>query len=475
MGHGRMELRFEYSNNLARCAMVVLVAVALIPSGARAEINETKLVPTPTGTPQYYGEKVALENSVAVVLSDVQVEVQDPIPNMVTYGCAFIWERQASNWTQVAQIIPSGYIGGSLFQMNQNVDTDGTIIALGAPFEMRETEVGVVYLIDKRDGEWKERMHIPNPDPTPGAPSQFGESVSIEGDWLAVGAPSDSQESGGAGATYIYKRQQTDQWVVDQKILGNTATVNSTVFGQTVALSGTRLAVAALTDHPIEGDPYFQGESTAAVYIFDYVDGQWVKSAKLTPTDIPANTYYSSAISLDGDILAIGGYVYSPATGVVHTVFVYEKNSTGWDLTAQLTEPDTPSAVSFGNTVSVTSDTILVADWGAEGVHPEDGACYVFRKEFGVWRYVTRFFPSDGEPDDYFGLGALKADGGWALVGAPHWSGGGNSTYPPGAAYVYELNLPPPGEPTPTATPSPTATSTPIPSPSLPPRLLLLR
>ncbi|MFT7668397.1 MAG: hypothetical protein ACI8X5_001089 [Planctomycetota bacterium] len=114
---------------------------------------------------------------------------------------------------------------------------------------------------------------------------QFGSSVSLSGDTLAVGAVGEGGQSTGvngdesfqlpwkAGAAYIYRRAGTT-WTQEAYVKAlNTATMNH--FGWDVATSGTLAAVGALTeDSPSPGINGDQPQNTTfgnygAVYVIN--------------------------------------------------------------------------------------------------------------------------------------------------------------------------------------------------------------
>ena len=111
----------------------------------------------------------------------------------------------------------------------------------------------------------------------------FGSSVSLDGDRLAAGALYDDGHSGSStGAVYVFKRTGTT-WALEQEISdqssGFTALRADDWFGNSVSLDGDRLAVGA------RGDDGASGTNTGAVYTFhrsrqSLVTG-WHSSSKL--------------------------------------------------------------------------------------------------------------------------------------------------------------------------------------------------
>ena len=123
----------------------------------------------------------------------------------------------------------------------------------------------------------------------------FGESVSLDGDQLEVGAPGeDGYDDNSTGAVYIFKRTGTT-WVLEQTILDQSSDfkVLKTLdgFGESVSLDGDQLEVGA------PGEDCYDDNNTGAVYVFKWTGTTWV----LDPGDLSG-----WRASLDEGRLAVG-------------------------------------------------------------------------------------------------------------------------------------------------------------------------
>ena len=107
----------------------------------------------------------------------------------------------------------------------------------------------------------------------------FGSSVSLKGNYLAVGAPGDNATVSGtdyadSGAVYIFKRGNTGWGITPEKVYKKDSTFTSLKaddrFGEAVSLDGDRLAVGA----PGDDAPSSQTDAGAA-YIFKRTDTTW--------------------------------------------------------------------------------------------------------------------------------------------------------------------------------------------------------
>ncbi|KAF5417385.1 MAG: hypothetical protein C5S49_03425 [Candidatus Methanogaster sp.] len=88
----------------------------------------------------------------------------------------------------------------------------------------------------------------------------FGYSASISGDYAIVGAHCDDDRGSYSGSAYIYKRDGTT-WSQQAKIIASDGAAGD-LFGQSVSISGEYVGVGAYC-----GDAY--GENSGSAYIYD--------------------------------------------------------------------------------------------------------------------------------------------------------------------------------------------------------------
>jgi hypothetical protein len=199
------------------------------------------------------------------------------------------------------------------------------------------------------------------------------------------------------------------------------------LFGIVLAMSGSRIVVGA----PFS-DPLGEGSGSAYVYTADG-SGGWTE-AKLTPSDGQALATFGSSVAIDGDRIVVGSpTVESPVFNAGHAYLYEADGSGGW--TETLLQPsDVVADTNFGSSVAVDGDRVVV---GAPGT-PWDpdidpgAAAYVFDLDgLGGWT-ETKITPSDPLAPGYFG-GAVAVSGDRIVVGAH-----GDPATEAGAAYIYD-------------------------------------
>lgn len=274
---------------------------------------------------------------------------------------------------------------------------------------------------------------------------QFGYSVALDGDILAVSAWREDGGSSRSGAVYIFERNPNDTGWTQQGYLKASNAEEDDSFGFSIALSGGTLVVGARDEDSassgINGDESSNAKSNAgAVYVFVRNDlNDWSQQAYIKAPEIDNNDKFGSIVAISGDTLVVGSPEFDRAGMSVDdnagAAFVYTRDGTGtWSQQAQLvaTEPDADDL--FGGSVSIFDDTIAVGaaeeDGGATGINGDAtdnsalsaGATYIFTRSGSTWSQQAYIKPSNTAQKQNFG-GAVSLSSDTLAVGAPREDG----------------------------------------------------
>lgn len=163
-----------------------------------------------------------------------------------------IYVFDASTGAQLHKISPDDGARDDLFGLT--LDIDGDVIVVGAPFaDAVGTDSGAVYLFDANTGQ--QIRKIVARETSQG--DQFGSSVAIHGNLVAVGARSNDLIGDVAGAAYVFDvntGQQIATLLADDGESGD-------VLGSAISISARTVLVGA------EGDDDL-GDFAGAAYIF---------------------------------------------------------------------------------------------------------------------------------------------------------------------------------------------------------------
>ncbi len=255
---------------------------------------------------------------------------------------------------------------------------------------------------------------------------RLGYALAVDGDRMAVGAPGAQfgarDAPAGGGVVYIFERDAAGAWLeVDR--LASVGTEQYDDFGASVALAGDLLAVGA----PSEADlmppdslvPAGAAHTVGAVHLFELHDGRWREVAWLQAQRPDHEVYFGVSLAFDGRRLVVG----APRDSVggdapadwrpVGVAYVFERGADGaWRQAARLVADDPQRDADFGRSVALDGDRVIV---GAP-LEGERGAVYVFEAGGPGWSRAARLTPADWRGEGRFG-GTLAAGDGRFVVG----------------------------------------------------------
>ena len=138
----------------------------------------------------------------------------------------------------------------------------------------------------------------------------------------------------------------------------------------------------------------------------------WVQQAELTD-GMPSNDngHFGGWTAIQGKTAVVSAPDETGPHG--GNVYVFDRGSAGhWVIKAVLRGNSGPSTSSFGQSLGLLGNTIVVGSWGA-------GCAFVFRRSpAGAWSQVAVLKPSDGVPGNSFGFSVAISTSG-ILVGDP--------------------------------------------------------
>ena len=247
---------------------------------------------------------------------------------------------------------------------------------------------GAAYVFERNGNQWAYHSTLHASDrancvPTPTQPvcDKFGWAVDFSGDWIVVGcernANNPAQPGNKQGAAYMFQYDAThDTWGAGSGLIRTetaklvaSAPQHNAWFGRSVRLKGDRVLVGAYQRN--EGVP-----NAGRVYSFNLVAGEWgqpgprgrVENKSFTADPVQAQARFGKWIDFvehaNGDIAVIGAHLETYNTNVDEAgrVYVFQRNSTGWDQVDEFFAPVPAEGDHFGKTVAISDDaTTIVA------------------------------------------------------------------------------------------------------------------
>ncbi len=377
-------------------------------------------------------------------------------------GAVYVFTRTGTTWTQEAYIKASNTGGGD--QFGRSVALSGDTLAVGAYLEDSNgigvnsgaeadnsaADSGAVYVFTHTGSSWTQQAYIKASNT--GAGDQFGFSVALDGDTLAVGAlVEDSNATGvggneadnsaaGSGAAYVFTR--TGSTWTQQAYIKAFNTGGGDQFGISVALDGDTLAVGAPNEDGngtgvnsgAEADN--SAADSGAVYIFTRTGTTWAQQAYIKAFNTGGGDQFGRSVALSGDTLAMGAYREdSNGTGVNSgaeaddsavdsgAVYIFTRTGTTWAQQAYIKASNASANNRLGYAIALTDDTLVAGSSGEDGDSTgvggdqnnnsatDSGAIYIFTRTSSNWTQQAYVKASNTGAGDQFGVSvALSGD-----------------------------------------------------------------
>lgn len=303
---------------------------------------------------------------------------------------------------------------------------DDEFLLVGAPLEDGQgTDEGVVYLFDRVA---KETVPIFCPSNEDG--SVFGASVAMENGIAVIGCLREDGEGENRGAAYLYDLRNR-QFL--HRLEASDA-ADDDEFGLSVAILGDLVAVGAWKKAHPEG-----ALNSGAVYLFKVESGNEIRKI-VNPVAQNFGEFFGnfgSSLLLDEGGLVVGApgerHSFSELNDDEYkegAVYVFDPG-TGEQLHRLTSQRSLGDAV-FGYRLASSGDLLLVGAPEDSAGRSTGGAAYVFDLQTG--REMHQLIPSDGGDTDEFGF-AVGFHEGKAIVGSRFE--GEDPINASGAVYLY--------------------------------------
>ncbi|QDU86516.1 hypothetical protein Pla163_36670 [Planctomycetes bacterium Pla163] len=159
------------------------------------------------------------------------------------------------------------------------------------------------------------------------------------------------------------------------------------------------------------------------------------EDAKLLASDGSASDTFGRSVSVDGDFAVIGASADSHQGVQSGSAYVFQRQGDAWNQIAKLVPNDGSAGDSFGISVAISGNRIVVGANSDDDLGSSSGSAYVYtRQTNNSWAFERKLLPSDGVAFDLFGS-AVAIEGDRVVVGSPNENQVGFAT---GAAYVFE-------------------------------------
>ena len=342
-----------------------------------------------------------------------------------------------------------------------SVAVNGDTLVVGVPectYESNQFYSGCVYVYVRSGSVWSLQQKLGGADQG----DYFGSSVAISGDTMVIGSTYGKYNNRRSGTVSVYFRSE-NSWSLQQVLFPENylffGTNYNILFGSAVAIEVDTIAVSAKNAN--EGS--FQ--SCGIIYVYVRSENTWTLQQELLASDRASSDELGgselakggSALAIDGDTIVVGSDDNDDRTG---SAYIFVRSGTTWSEQEKLMPSDISQYDSFGISVAIAGDYVIVGSFRDDDKGYDSGSAYIFVRSGSTWTQQQKLVPSDGATNDIFGR-AVAIAGNIAIVSAEQFNEGQTYTGS-GSGQVYVFTLP---------TSSPTVAHSPPPPPPFPPPL----
>ena len=284
-----------------------------------------------------FGEVVSLRND--LMLAGARFDDD----NGANAGAAFIFrfDLDTSQWVEEQKLLASDGSAGNFF--GSSVAVEGPLAVVGADLHINNNNsIGAAYVFrfDPDTSEWVQEQILRPSDGAEG--THFGDSVSISGDLILVGARTE-----GNGTAYVFRlNPKISQWEMEQKFVASDPG-GIDQFGRSVAIAGApgneTAVVGAWQGNAFSGAAY--------IYRFDSDASQWIEQAMALPEPNAWTNFFGWSVAIHGETAVIGAHGEDQQRGAAY-VFDVALNC------------DCPQDLDADGNVGVSDFLALLGAWG---------------------------------------------------------------------------------------------------------------
>ena len=343
--------------------------------------NEQKVTSSDVDIDDCFGYSVSVSGDYAVVGS-----YRDDDAGSAS-GSAYIYELNNNIWTETAKLTASDADSTDWYGTAVNIHNDTVLIGVDNN-DTNDSFAGCAYFYTRNDTIWEEQQVFPI---EPQIYSRFGTSVCIGDSVAVIGAPFLEEN----GAAYVFTKQDT-LWV-QEAILTASDGSSGDYFGNSVSIHGEYVAVGA----PFDDDA---GISSGSGYVFHKVNDVWIEEAKITAIDGEEGDQLGYTLSLFEDKILVSAFKDDGNFQDTGSVYVFGMYQDEWTFQQKLIASDSPLDARFGNSVSLCADTALIGSYWDHEMGAYSGSAYIFKFDSGEWLQEQKLFASDGTHEAVFGF-----------------------------------------------------------------------
>jgi hypothetical protein len=381
-------------------------------------VEQQKLLASDGAPDDYFGYSVSISGESAVIGAYWDDD------KGYSSGSAYIFVRNGITWTQQQKLVASDGVEADSFGTSVSISGETAVIAADRDDD-NGFNSGSAYVFIRNGTSWTEQQKLVASDGAQDA--DFGNSVSIGGDTIIIGAPGDDDVGDYTGSAYVFVRSGTN-WTEQQKLLASDIAPDH-IFGNSVSISGETAVIGAIGDDN-------NGDTSGSAYVFVRSGTSWTEQQKLLASDGTEDDRFGVSVSISGETAVIGADGDDDNGNLSGSAYVFVRSGTSWTEQQKLLASDGTESDVFGNSVSISGDTAVIGAY-SDFRDSHRGSAYVFVRSGETWLEHQKLLANDGS-GYRFGY-SVAVNGPTTVIGATGDQDKGSYA---GAAYVFILEPP---------------------------------
>lgn len=349
-----------------------------------------------------YGRTISINSDGTIVA------IGAPHASATDTGAVYIVTKSATGWAQTDKLVATNSVANDWFGNSVSLDATGTKIIIGATGkdDLGDTDCGAHYYFTKSGTTWTQKYVAANG----GGSNDFtGSSVALarDGIYSAVGSYKDDGNGTSSGSIMIYKNE----------VYANRAFNGD----EGSAYLGWSSAISAIGDRIISGQ---YGENYGSTYtdsgsvkVVFRTGTTWAQEELLRAADKHNGDYFGWSVAINdaGDIAVIGA-PGSPSNGAAKSgaVYIFTRSATTWAQAAKITATTPVANGSFGTSVAINAagNKIVIGESG-------NNKTYIFTGSGATWTLGKELsLPLPVSTDQFGSSVAIDSAGSTVAVGA---------------------------------------------------------
>ena len=337
-------------------------------------------------------------------------------PSTLLLAAVFALPIRAQN--EIQELIPNDSVQGDEF---------GVAVSADGPFAVVRSQQSA-YVFEQTGNNWVQRQELALPEFNNTA--NFGTSVALLEDLVAVGTPVGEQAGTITGTVHLF-RESAGAWSYETELVP-TGLGTARVFGYSLDFDGASGARRLLVGDPLWAETFFP---KGGAFLFEEGPAGWIQTEQFSAADGSGGDWFGTSVAVHGDLLAIGARLDDQILSNSGSVYLYSKSASGeYELEQKLIAPEQLDFAEFGRAIEMSGEWLAVSELRAETNGLQTGLVHLYRRQADEWIPAQQLVAKEVSENDGFGI-SLDLDGDRLAVGSCYKDTAGIDE---GGAYMFE-------------------------------------